>query len=200
MRNISMMSDSTRVADLRTKFLQDAAKLMATTSPSTASYFASESIQLQLANGQQNAPFEDQQRQTFCTACGNVFIPGWNCSIVRGDKTKGSGFDARNVVRRSAVVDNCHACHHRTTLSLPSPERPGKIGGKKHDLPSTTLPVEGGRRGSCAATAVTTKSSSKKRAKARKDNAGLHSLLKNSREAHDATTSPQLSLMDLMMP
>lgn len=194
------MDDSSRAAELRTTLLQNAAKLMAMISPSTSSYLASESIQFQLANGQQSAPFEDQQRQTFCTACGNVFIPGWNCSIGRGDKTKSSGLDARKIVRRSAVAHSCHACHHRTTVSMASPKRLEKTTHKKHDPSSTSLPVEGAHQRSCDIKVAPTKSSSKKRAKARKEKAGLHSLLKSSKESHDATTSPQLSLMDFMMP
>jgi RNAse P Rpr2/Rpp21/SNM1 subunit domain len=191
------MSASNRAADFRTIFLQDAAKLMATISPSTASYLASESIQLDLAQAQPKKPFEDHQRQTFCTACGNVFIPGWSCSIARGDKRRSSAPITQKTVQRATIVYNCHACHYQTTLSTSSVNRPEKKVHEEHVSRSTNVAVEGGRQISCEPTTVTTKTSSKKRAKARKDKAGLHSLLKSNK---DRTASPQLSLMDLMMP
>ena len=195
------MIASARAADLRTAFLRDAAKLMATTSPSTASYLASESIQVELAHGQPSKPFEDHQRQTFCTACGNVFIPGWNCSTVRGEKRKGPAPNTGKHVGRATMVYHCQACHYHTTFCIPSLTRPDNIIHKKHISGKTSIAVEGAHHKlSREPTAVATKTSSKKRAKVRKDRAGLRSLLNSNKEEKDRTNPAQLSLMDLMMP
>ena len=180
------MSVSSREMYLRIDFLQNAAKLLASKTPSTASYLASESIQLELAHRQQDKPFEDHQRQTFCTACGNIFVPGWNCSIVRGDKKKSPASHKQKTIRRGTVIYKCQRCHHDTALSIHPTEKLRNVDHENQISGSTT-------------TTVTKKTSSKKRAKARKDQAGLQALLERSKEEKNKDTSPKLSLMDLMM-
>ncbi len=190
------MSPSTRPTHLKTTFLQDAAKSIATTSPSTASYLASESIELELADGPGNIALTDNQRLTFCTACGNVFIPGQNCSIVRGDKDFAT--QALKNDQRRTVVYYCEACHHRTTFPLPSWKRLDSRNRENSVSRSTNSNVDVKHQVSSDPTIAPAKTSSKKRAKVRKERAGLQSLLKKSKEGTRA--SPPLSLMDLMMP
>lgn len=190
------MSASNRAAISKTAFLQDAANSIAMDSPSTASYLASESIQLELANGPQNKALPDHQRQTSCTACGNVFIPGWNCSIVRGDRGA-APYQSKNF-QRCTIVYHCQACYHRSTFCLPSPKRVNANTREKDARRSTILDLDTKHQSSPNSIAAPTKTSSKKRAKSRKEKAGLQSLLGKSKE--EARTSPQLNLMDLMMP
>lgn len=186
------MSALTRAASLRTAFLQDAAKSMATTSPSTASYLASESIQYGLLNESQTKALTDKERQTFCTACGNVFIPGLNCSISRGDKVSAS--NKLKTPQRRSIVYYCQRCHHYTPFRLLSPERPA-FNKRKKGIATNAVSKQEVLTGPPS---EQLKKSSKQRAKARKDRAGLQSLLKKSKE--EKTSSPQLSLMDLMRP
>jgi RNase P subunit RPR2 len=191
------MSASNRAAMLRTTFLQDAAKSIAIASPSTASYLVSESFQQELASGPQNKALPDHQRQSFCTACGNVFIPGRNCSEVRGERTA-AGQSKKGNVQRRTIVYNCQACYQRTTLSLPpSPQTANSKGQEKGAPHSPILGLDTKHQSLSNPAAPPTKTSSKKRAKARKEKAGLQSMLAKSREAR---SSPQLNLMDLMMP
>lgn len=191
------MSASSQKVDLNILYLHEAAKLVAITSPSTASYLASESIQRGLANGSHHTAFTAHQRQTFCTACGNVFIPGWNCAIIRGDT--GSAPAARKGVRRRAIVYQCRACYHHTTFHLPPP--PARPDGKSHDKKSArsdTIDLGVEHQSSSDPPIAPPKTSSKKKAKARRDKASLQSLLKKSKE--DTSTPSQLSLMDFLMP
>ncbi len=190
------MSSSNRAAALKPIFLQDAARSLAVDSSSTASYLVSESIQFHLASGPKNEALLSHQRQNFCTACGNVFIPGLNCSIVRGDLS-GVKHGSRNVQRRT-IVYQCQACFHHTTLCLPLPKAPHGGTEKKDPTRNKTSNLETNHGLPSNTPAVPTKTSSKKRAKARKEREGLQLMLNKSKE--HTRTSPQLNLLDFMMP
>jgi RNAse P Rpr2/Rpp21/SNM1 subunit domain len=189
------MNASARAANLKTTFLEDAAKSIATTSPSTASYLASESVQLKLDGGPQDEGSTDQQRQTFCTACGSVFIPGWNCLMARGDKV--FALNTPNKARRHTISYRCLACHYRTDFILPSPKRVDSKKQVKNVVRSAAFCVKEKHPKSSDPTTTPMKTSSKKKAKARREKAGLQSLLKKSKE--ETIAPPQLSLMDFMM-
>lgn len=190
------MSASIQAASIKTAFLQNAATSVATISPSTAAYLGCELVQLQQAHGCQNKALTDHQRQTVCTACGNMFIPGWNCSIARGGKDPAQ--DGFKKVRRRTVVYHCQACYHHTSLCFPSPKRRDNKRQQK-DIPRSTISdLALPQQTSLNPAIAPTKTSSKKRAQARKDKLGLQSLLKKSREENEA--SPQFTLMDFMMP
>lgn len=190
------MSTITQAVRLKTAFLQEAAKSITITSPSTAAYLGSESIQQALASEPHNKVFTEPLRQTFCTACGSVFVPGWNCSIIRGNK--GSATDKLKTIQRRTIVYHCQACYHRTTFRVPSIERLDSKIKAKNVSRSTILDVDAKLSVSSNPGIVLAKASSKKRAKVRREKAGLRSLLKKSKE--EAATSPQFNLMDLMMP
>ncbi len=190
------MSASNRAAVLRSTFLQDAARSLALDSPSTASYLVSESVRFKLASGPQNEALPPHQRQSFCTACGNIFVPGLNCSIVRGDRS-GVEHKSRNVQRRT-IMYQCEACFHHTTFCLPLPKAPHGGTQKKDHTRDKTLNLETNHGLSSNTIAMPTKISSKKRAKARKEKEGLQSMLSKSKE--HTRTSPQLNLLDFMMP
>ena len=194
-RSYRMMSASTRAYNLKLAFLQDAAKSTAFISPSTSSYLGSEYVQMELAIGPQNKAFPDHQRQTFCTACGNVFTPGWNCTIARGDR--GVAPDKVKKVQRRTIVYSCQACYHRTPFCLHPSKRPDKNMREKYLPRSKQLDLDVTGHMSSDSTTLPPKTSSKRRAKARKERAGLQALLKKSE--NERRTSPQLSLMDLMM-
>jgi RNase P subunit RPR2 len=192
------MSVAQRATDLRNTFLHDAAKTLAITSPSTASYLASELIQPQLDQEQQDKALTDCQRRTFCIACGNVFIPGLNCSIERGDQSKSSLEKSKGIERRT-IVYHCLACHHFTSFHLPSSKGLDK-NTKDNGMPRSAALDPGAKNETPPESkAAQVKTGSKKRARARKDKASLQSLLKKSKE-ETTNTSPQLDLMDLMMP
>jgi RNase P subunit RPR2 len=184
---------------LRSTFLQDAAKSMAMDSPSTSSYLASESVQLELAKRPQNEALPDHQRQSFCTACGNVFIPGWNCSVTGAERSTASNQPEEKSFQRGTIVYHCQACHRRTSFRLsPSPKTTNSTGQGKDARRSPIVGIEIKRQGFANSTSALTKTSSKKRAKARKEKASLQSMLDKSKK--DTRISPQLNLMDLMMP
>jgi len=193
------MSASCRAAVLRNAYLQDAAKSIAMASPSTSSYLASESVQLELAKRPQNEALPDHQRQSFCTACGNVFIPGWNCSVTGAERSTAPDQSTKESVQRHAIVYHCHACHQRTSFHLPpSPRTANSTRQEKDAHCSPVLGLDTKRQSFANSKASLPKTSSKKRAKARKEKAGLQSMLDRSKK--ETRTSPQLNLIDLMMP
>jgi RNase P subunit RPR2 len=193
------MSAPCRAAVLRNAFLQDAAKAIVMASPSTSSYLVSESVQLELAKRSHNEALPNHQRQSFCTACGNVFIPGSNCTVTGAERSTAPDPSKKEPVQRHIIVYRCHACHQRTSIHIsPSPRTANSTRQEKDarckpvpslDTNCQTLPN---------LTASIPKTSSKKRAKAREEKAGLQSMLDKSKK--ETRASPQLNLMDLMMP
>lgn len=190
------MGSSVQANILRTSFLQNAANSVAMTSPSTASYLASESIQQQLAHGPPDMAFANQQRQMFCTACGNVFIPAWNSSITRG--IKASPVSALKDVRRRSVIYQCRVCYRRTTFDLHPPKRLDTESQDDRYTGRSTMDLGTKHESNRAPPVPRPKPSSKKRAKARRDKERLQSTVKQ--RAEDRSEPLELSLMDLMMP
>lgn len=189
------MSTSPQNIRLQTSFLQNAARLLAISSPSTASYLGSESVQLELANEPPKTAFPFHQRQHFCTACGSVFIPGQNCSIVRGDRIPLN--NGSKAFRRRTVAYICQGCHQSTEFTISSPARLYSQNHQKNVSGSEESAHSTQQTASNQASA-NAKTSSKQRAKARKEKTGLQSLLKKSEQ--ETRMSPQLSLMDFLIP
>jgi RNase P subunit RPR2 len=172
-----------RAADLKIAFLQTAAQSLAVTSPSTASYLASESLQLRRTSRASKKQLTDKERQTYCTACGNVFVPGLNCSIVRGDKN--GSLEGSNQAAHRTVVYYCQACHNSTSFTLPpSPPRPTRFRDKHlstKDQSAINPPSTDAKSEIRAVSkAQPTKPSSKQRAKARQRRSQLQSLIQHS--------------------
>lgn len=172
------MTISKRAITLKDDFLQDAAKLLALDSPSTASYLASESVALKLSTEPCTQALTDRHRQQFCTACGNVFIPGLTCSLATSEPWLGSGMDESRRMQRRTLIYHCHRCQRHTTFRSPAPKNI-KMNTKTTN-PSRSTTSESDIRQQIPGDPVTMqlKSSSKKRAKARKEKAGLRSKLK----------------------
>ncbi|EDU40236.1 RNAse P Rpr2-Rpp21-SNM1 protein [Pyrenophora tritici-repentis] len=74
---------------LKAKFLQESAHLLAVSSPTTAASLGQarnrlvEDAELQIASKE-----SDAFRRGVCGACGNIMIPGWSCQVSKDPHTK----------------------------------------------------------------------------------------------------------------
>jgi hypothetical protein len=129
-----------------------------------------------------------------CTACGSVLLPQWTVrSKITAKKARPSrrALKEERVMRRMVRSQRCSFCDRVTKdaiaigSSLKKEEKQSAEAAQScENMMSADTVVEG-----------TNKSSSKKRAKARKDREGLQALLKKSVQTK---TLPSLNLMDLM--
>lgn len=192
------MSVSARAIALKIAYLQTAAQSLAVSSPSTASYLAGESGQLKRIIAVTGSALTDRERQIFCTACGNVFVPAWNCSLSREERAASPKI-SKSVSRRP-IVYHCRACQHNTSFGLPSP--PVRSKHKKQETSKYSLnkssQIDARQQPGLGSATPSSRRGSKKRAKAREKRSGLKSLLETSRDVLD--TSSQLNLADLMNP
>ncbi|KAI4945961.1 hypothetical protein J4E91_007402 [Alternaria rosae] len=78
--------------ELRAKFLQEAAHLLAIPSPTTAAFLGNACNNLiEDAEVGISSKETDTFRRSICVACGNVMIPGWSCKVSSRDKRKSIG-------------------------------------------------------------------------------------------------------------
>jgi RNase P subunit RPR2 len=192
------MTDCSNAAALKVAFLQESAKLLAIASPSTASYIATELNQMTLLHAAPYTTLSDTHRQTFCTACGNVFIPKLNCSVTRGTRETTSKGRRPIKPKPQTMVYSCDACHRQTIFQFPKMAKSANKPLQKKMAAGSLVETRKDNAKTMDVATKVEKQSRKKRAKARKEKASLQSLLSKSKEERSA--SPQLNLMDFMMP
>ncbi|EXJ74815.1 uncharacterized protein A1O5_01511 [Cladophialophora psammophila CBS 110553] len=178
---------------VRVRFLQDSARMLCLSAPSTSRQLLHESVEL-VHGGSSHG---DRRPGDTCTTCGSLLLPGWTASTKITDtktKTSKKGHPQKRKPRRKVQSQRCSLCYRvtRAVITMGSSHR-----AKKEQLNST---VSGERpeeitESAGSALGKATKSSSKKRAKARKDREGLQALLNRSMQTQGV---PNLSLMDLM--
>lgn len=165
-------------------------------SPSTSRHLQSQSTEL--AHSLPSLKTLPRSREA-CTACGNLFAPGWTTETTitpRVGRRRQRTTPQKALVRSKLVSNLCLVCH-RTTREVGV----FKVDiGKRQSKSSKTPAIA-----SAASTEKTSldksvveqpaKTSSKRRAKARKDREGLQALLSKSAQNKPA---PSLSFMDLM--
>ena len=177
----------------RLKFLQDSARVVFLAAPSTSRQLLRESKELRNTT---SPPVPDRPSDV-CAACGNILLPGRGMlSSILTSRTKPGKKNqgGKPEMRRKVLFKRCSVCLRATktarTVEAPSAKE------LQHCTKSTDSCVK-------LATFATTescsrspaKSSSKKRAKARKDRDGLQALLRNTMQSKAA---PTLTLSDLM--
>ncbi|KIW13693.1 hypothetical protein PV08_08884 [Exophiala spinifera] len=181
---------------LREEFLQASSRMLFLSSPSTSRHLQSQSIELAHS---QPPPKTPNMARDACAACGNLFIPGWTTKTTITTRTgrRVQKPSPKTAIVRSKIVSNlCLVCH-RTTREVgvfkvdtrkKQSKTPGTAAVASTVSTEKSAPVE-------PVVEQPAKSSSKKRAKARKDHEGLQALLNKSAQNKPA---PSLSLMDLM--
>ncbi|KAK4250086.1 putative UPF0587 protein [Corynascus novoguineensis] len=194
-------------------FLNDAAHLMATTSPESSAYLMSQRSDLLFEH---ELTLSDKQRQHVCSCCGHIMCFGQGDDLqVKSEKRasqnprsarrlNGRGNPPRPQLQaRPGPVKTitCGFCGRLTNIQLPAPSpihqrrvnaekitRASERGVAKAGMPSTAQEVVFQKTASNA--------SSKKRAKSRK--AGLQALLSQSSTSRDSNAGLGLSLADFL--
>ncbi|EXJ92369.1 hypothetical protein A1O3_00919 [Capronia epimyces CBS 606.96] len=181
------------VQDLRTRFLQRSARIILLSSPSTSRHLSSQSVELQHSR----SSLTSSAANNVCAACGSLLLPGWTVSTRSATQTAVAKpqTTAQKKIRRKILSRKCSSCHRvsRQTAEIKkdvrSLTRQPQISSRLNEKPvRDELPAD-------AAQEKSTKLSSKKRARARKDREGLQSLLDRSAQNK---SSLGLSLMDFM--
>ncbi|EXJ94113.1 hypothetical protein A1O1_02506 [Capronia coronata CBS 617.96] len=191
--------------DVRTRFLQSSARMIFLASPSTSRHLSYQSSELEHTRSHGTT---SRAARTVCEACGTLLLPGWTASTRFGTQrtTTTSQATVDEKIRRKTVSLKCSACHRVTkqTAEIKPNARGSRrlkppVRGQKRLQPSVpgdqekeTVHDELSTDNSAD---KSTKLSSKKRAKARKDRQGLQALLNKSAQNR---SRPTLNLMDLM--
>ncbi|KAF2131571.1 hypothetical protein P153DRAFT_383665 [Dothidotthia symphoricarpi CBS 119687] len=115
---------------LRSKFLQEAAHLLAVSSPAASAFLGSARDRL-FEDTEQGIPAKDWDalRRETCGACGNRMIPGWSCKITTRTLSgvvvkKKPAIPNKSTRPEKNIVLDCLRCRRKTIQSLqPRPSR-----------------------------------------------------------------------------
>lgn len=174
----------------RVDYLQASARILFLSSPSTSRHLSFQGLEL----AELQTPPGEHQSSEACSACGNLLTPGWTTrtkAVTRLLKRRQVTTPEKESARGKTISKQCQVCYRtsRETKTL-QPDtrkrqsRQSAASRKPVQEPIQYQPVE-----------KSSKVSSKKRAKARKDCEGLQALLNKSTQNKP---SPSLNLMDLM--
>ncbi|KAG9186556.1 hypothetical protein G6011_09664 [Alternaria panax] len=102
---------------LRAKFLQEAAYLLAIQSPTTASFLGNARNKL-IEDAEVDIPSKelDAFRRSVCGACGNVMIPGWSCNVSNKGKDRSIGQKISEAEK--SIRYTCLRCQRETLQTL----------------------------------------------------------------------------------
>jgi len=192
---------TTDAIELRLKFLQEAARILAVPSPAVSAnigaahdgILTAEERDLGLSQKDWNA-----LRREVCGCCGNTMVPAWSCRVshrirpTRRSKTSSEASDRPE----KQLVYSCLRCDRRTVQTVQSrpPKHVRSKATNKEDAPlaavsTKALAAEDSR------VAKSVNATSKQRKKARKG--GLQAMLDRNKVTKSAQGS-QLDLMDFM--
>ncbi|KAF1365010.1 hypothetical protein EJ07DRAFT_172012 [Lizonia empirigonia] len=190
--------EPTDLVERRSSFLQEAAHLLAVSSPTTSAFLGAaqdrlfEDAEIELSQKELDA-----LRRGFCGACGNPMIPGWSCKVAHqtGKKTvreEKLSKDATQLAKH--ILYMCLRCERQTVQSIQARRA-------KHVRKSTTqkvpqpLPVLKEQTKEAAKVVKSVNASSKERKKARKG--GLAAMLEKSKS--QSSTQGGFDWMDFGM-
>jgi hypothetical protein len=177
---------------LQVAFLENSSRYLAISSPSTSAHLMTERIALSSTDSERVTT--KGLRDGVCNACGTLMVSGWNTTMKYGQKPCSNTTQRPIRKRQHRLIQVCRVCHRDTVTTLDV--KANAVKGSQPTLgPSTTSkhPVEA----PATMNEVTGKTSSKQRAKARKETSGLQALLNKSKQA-SASSSFKLDLMDFV--
>jgi hypothetical protein len=182
-----------RSDSLQAAFLENSSRYLAISSPSTSAHLMTERIALSATDNERAAA--KGLPDNVCNACGTLMILGWNTSMGHGQKPCSNTTQRPIRKRQRRLIQVCRVCHRDTVTTLGVKVNAVK-GGQPTSGPSTTS------KHSVEAPATMNKgaekTSSKQRAKARKETSGLQALLNKSKQTSASSSSFKLDLMDFM--
>ena len=191
--------EPTDLVERRSRFLHEAAHLLAVSSPTTSAFLGSAQDRLIEDAELDLQPKEaDALRRSFCGACGNPLIAGWSCKVVHQTDPKRARKESKpsKTSTRPAkhIVYTCLRCERQTVQSLQT--RP-----PKHVRKSTTqkaaqsIPEPKHQAQEVSKAPKSVNASSKERKKARKG--GLAAMLEKSKSQN--SNQGGFDLMDFGM-
>ncbi|EUC37683.1 hypothetical protein COCCADRAFT_22852 [Bipolaris zeicola 26-R-13] len=184
----------------RARFLQEAAQLLAVSSP-TAAAFIGRAHHKFVEDAEIEIPSKeaDAYRRSICNACGNIMIPGWSCKVSNHLPGEGPIRNDNKGSKKLPQLDKsirytCLMCHRETVQALRhKARRKDKKSAPVLDaapVPTSKTPAKGVDNAP-----KTLNASSKQRQKARKG--GLQAMLDKKKSQNSA--SGGLDLMDFAM-
>lgn len=196
------------VSSARLDFLTSAAQALYSDSPSTSSYLLASHNQLL---NEQGKTLTASHEREICPACGTLRSPGWTSNVSTQTKKSNTGIALRKkgVVGppRSGVVYKCSRCHRYVTQSLQKPPAL-RIQSNKAPSSSSIVPVSATPSATpqpqpkvaemANAKKPSDNASSKKRAKARKNQGLLATLAASKQQPRSQTPSNSLDLLDFL--
>lgn len=188
-------------SEVRFRFLQDAAHLLAVSSPAAAASLGSASDKLIVDASLNIAPKEyDVHRRETCGACGNLMVPGWSCKIVKlnqrdGSREKQGAMTALPTNAQSSTAYQCSRCHRETVQILPPKPQRQMRKSKARIEPDTVPDIKSLKKEVIETPTKTVNASSKQRQKARKG--GLQAMLEKNKSQQSNLGG--LDLMDFAM-
>ncbi|TVY26178.1 hypothetical protein LHYA1_G005360 [Lachnellula hyalina] len=182
----------------RLQYLNDSAHLLAATAPETSRHLMSRHDSL-LFDSNLDPP--TTQKRKACGACGSIMILGWNGVLeLKQPGRKNTRRQGKVSNPQRAVIYTCDCCGSKTRNYFPTPHQKYKPRTK----PSKTVPILATASPGTAQTKETpslgqsSNSSSKKRAKSRKQGS-LQAILAKQKASEGASASGfGLDLMDFM--
>jgi RNase P subunit RPR2 len=185
----------------RFTYLQEAAHLLAVSSPSASAFLGLARNRLVEDTGTEVPTREwDALRRETCGACGNMLIPGWSCEVSNEHQTRAKSGKRKSIpsglaTSNTSVVYHCHRCHRKTEQLLQPPARRqvNKLANRIVSNPSIAA-ISKPVKEDDPKVLKTANSSSKQRQRARKG--GLQAMLEKNKTQ---SLSQGLDLMDFAM-
>jgi hypothetical protein len=192
---------STDQIQLRARFLQEGAHLLAVSSPTAASFLGSARNRL-IEDAELDIPSKevDAFRRSVCGACGNVMIPGWSCRVSNRTQTKTPSTKDKSSTKEPTKQEKnttytCLRCHRETQHTLqPKPRRQTRKSRTLLDT-KTVSTSDSSTKKVDDIVPKTVNASSKQRQKARRG--GLQAMLEQSKKQNSSTGG--FDLMDFAM-
>lgn len=188
----------TDLIERRSSFLQEAAHLLAVSSPTTSAFLGAaqdrlfEDAEIELSQKELDA-----LRRGFCGACGNPMIPGWSCKVAHqaSKKTKRDEKRTKDATQLAKhILYTCLRCERQTVQSVQA--RPAKhVRKSAPQKASQPVPVPKEQTKEATKVVKSVNASSKERKKARKG--GLAAMLEKSKS--QSSTQGGFDLMDFGM-
>lgn len=176
---------------LRNQFLEDSARFLAVSSPSTAAHLGSEARDLRYEAQRDLSPLANRHA---CGACGSFYIPGYNSSVGL-DKTLN-----RRAPFTKTVKVQCNACGRSSLETILVPKKKNlRNDGEGKDGVASGMRRESIQRLKSPTPTVQSVSSGKKRARGRRPD-NLQALVAKARQTKQKVSYERdgLSLKDFM--
>jgi ribonuclease MRP protein subunit SNM1 len=177
-----------RSENLQRSFLEKSSRYLAGFSPSTSAHLMTERLALMSENERTSTKL---LRHNVCSACGTLIALGWTATTARRQQRPRSTTQQHGARKERKVTHVCLVCHRETVTVLPMVPPAVKTAQANSIEPmSSKLELRTPSRISETAD----KTSSKRRARTRKEKSGLQALLNKSKQT--PASSSTLDLMD----